>query len=365
MIKKKEFPKEVAAAVDDYVTQQSRATQERYRARSQAESKSIVCIILESFYPTHPPPEVQSMNEAQHKAALEYLATRLSIRDRLEGVQAICKEKPDLLSGFVKEAISLLEPTLKILHDGKFDLGKIINMQKTIMEDFIKTAKVTKSYKPSVTDFFAFYTRMMPAIWRILHEGATRCPPLHKSVYDWCREALDNFQSRDPQFGDVKTGAMTAPLLGMFDRLPSEQRGSIRQALNEHAVYMAESKQQSRRKLQDVLNKQSMPDMIGPGPVLSRWHSLLDSTVFTPADMIGPVRVARSLEGAAARQQHTVAPDVSIVVKALGPVFKDYLMGGALTMKGMAGSLPRAGTTNPMDSLAAEKLAATAGVRQV
>lgn len=367
MVKKKELPKEAAAAVEDYVNQ-PRSTQEQYRRRSQRENKSIVAIILESFYPTHPPSEVQAMSEAHHTAALQYLSLKLSIRDRVQGVQAICKDKPDILSDVVKESMFLLEPLLKTLHDGKFDIGKVINLQKTFLEDFIKTAKITKNYKPGVADFFAFYTRMMPAIWRILHEGATRCPSLHGAVYEWCRDALDKFHGHDAQFGDLKTGSMTGPLLAMYERLPTEQRGPIREVLNNHAVYMTESRNQSRRKLQDVLNRQSSPEIIGPGPILPRWHSLLDSTLVTPADLNGPVRLAQSLEGAASRQQHTVAPDTTIVVQSLGPTFREYLMangGGAFSMKGMAGSLHRAALMDPVDSLASEKVGAMAEVYRI
>lgn len=366
IVKKKECPKEIATALDDYVNNQPRSTQEQFRARSQQENKSMVAIILDAFYPIHPPTEVQAMSEGQHKAALEYLSLRLSVRDRLEGVQALCKEKPDILSNIVKESVSLLEPTLKSLHEGKFDIGKLINLQKTFNEDMVKTAKVTKNYKPAVSDFFAFYTRMMPTVWKMLHEASTRCPSLHKAVYDGCREALDNFQAHGGQAGEgVKTGSMTGPLLAMFEQLPSEQRGGVRQALDKHAAYMADARSQSRQKLQQVLNKQGSPDMIGPGPVLPRWHSLLDSTLLTPAEVVGPVRVARGLEGAASRQQHAAAPDTTLVVQALGGPFRDYLMtngSGAFSMKAMAGSLPYA---DNMVNVAGEKRAVVAQVDQI
>lgn len=365
MVKKKECPKGIATAVDDYVSNQPRSTQEQFRARSQQENKSMIAIILDAFYPIHPPTEVQAMSEAQHQVALEYLSLRLSIRDRLEGVQALCKEKPDILSNIVRESVGLLEPTLKSLHEGKFDIGKLINLQKTFNEDLVKTAKVTKNYKPAVSDFFAFYTRTMPAVWRLLHESSTRCPSLHKAVYDGCRDALDNFQAHGSPSGDVTTGSMTGPLLAMFDQLPSEQRGGVRQALDKHAVYMAEARNQSRQKLQDVLNKQCSPDMIGPGPILPRWHSLLDSTLLTPAEVVGPVRVARDLQGAALRQQHAVAPDTAMVVQALGPTFRDYLMANgtaAFSMKAMAGGLPRADT---MGNVASEKRAVMAEVGRI
>lgn len=369
MIKKKEVPKEIASAVDDYVNQ-VRSAQEQLRARSQQENRSIVAVVLDAYYPIHPPAEVQAMTEAQHTAALEYLSIKLSIRDRLEGVQAVCKEKPDVLSNLIKESMGLLEPLLKTLHGGKFDIGKVINVHKTMTEDFLTTAKITKNGKPSVADFFAMYTRNIPAIWRILHEGAKRCPSLHAAVYAWCRNALDHFRNNgDSQFGDMRTGAMTGPLQTLFDKLPAGQHGPIRQALNSHAVYLAEVREQSRLELQDVLkNKQSSPKMLGPGAVLPRWHSLLDNTLLTPADGVGPVRVARSLEGAAARQQHAVAPNTEVVVQALGQTFREHLMSGgssSLSMKGMAGSLPRVGLMDPMDSLATEKHGAVAGIRQL
>lgn len=326
-----------------------------------------MAIILENFYPVHPPSEVQSMSEAQHKAALQYLSLKLSVRDRLQGVQALCKDKPDILSGVVKQQVALLEPVLKALHDGKFDIGKLVNLMKTVLEDMLKTSKVTKSYKPGVSDFFGFFTRILPEVWRILHEGATKCPSLHSAVYSWCRMALDNFHSHDTQFGDLKTGSMTGPLLAIFDSLPSEQRESVRQVLGNHAVYMAESRDQSRRKLQDVLNLKSSPDMMGPGPILPRWHALLDDTLVTPAEQRGSVREARSLEAAAARQQHTVAPHTMVVVRTLGPAFREYLMAsgsGALSMKGMAGSLPVVGS-DPVGSYAAEKMGPIESAREI
>lgn len=347
LVKKKECPKEIAAAVDDYVSSQPRATQEKLRARSQQEGKSMVAIILATFYPSHPPVEVLAMSEAQHAAALEYLSLKLSIRDRVESVRTVCKEKPDILSSMVKESVGLLEPMLKTLHEGKFDIGKLVNLHKKVNEDLVKTAKVTKSYKPGVSDFFDFYSRQTPEMWRLLHEGATKCPSLHSATYAWMRHALDQFQAQDQQAGEAKTGPLTGPLLGLFEQLPTEQQGAIRQALNEQAAYLAASRAQSQQKLQDVLSKKSPPDSIGPGAILPRWHALLDGTVLTPAQAAGPVQVARSLEGAGARQQHAVAPDTSMVVQALGPAFREYLMahgGAAFSMRGVAASLQRTGS---------------------
>lgn len=346
--KNKEVPKEIADALDDYVNQ-PRAVQQITRQRSQDENISIVTSILSGFYPVYPPEGVKDMAQAQHTAALEYLSLRLSIRDRRQGIQAICKEKPDLLSDIIKESMTIIEPFLKILHDGKFDLGKTVNLQKAFTEDFIKTAKITKNHTPGVADFFALLKRQLPLAWSTLHEASTRCPALHGMAYEWCRDALEKFRSTEssPYGGDLRTCAMTGPLLGLFNSLGTQEREAVLTVLNDQSYFITRTRAESRRRLQDVLDKRCTTDSIGPGPVLPRWHGLLDTSTLTATTPRGQPRTGRSLALDGLKVNQDTEPDCKVVLDALAEPFKQYLKtekSSALSMSSLAGSLPTVGS---------------------
>lgn len=341
----KGVPKEIATAIEDYVLQ-PRSTQEHIRYKSQTENKSIVVSILDAHYPAYPPQAVQELDPEQHALAQEYLNIQLSIRDRLEGVQAICKEKPDLLSPIVKEQVALITPLLKALHDGKFDIGQIITLQKAYTEDFIKTAKVTKSYTPGVADFYGLFQRHLPALWKTLHEGAEKCPSLHTATYGWCSDALEQFRSSETRSGESRTGAMTSALQAMYAALPAGEKGAVQSAVDAHASYLATVRATNRSLLQEVLDKRCAPDQVGPSPVLPRWQELLDSTLLTPVEALGRARAGRSVSQTETRQGVLKAPDSSAAAAALGRPFREYLLVGrksALSMGDMAVTLPQAG----------------------
>lgn len=321
------LPKEISIAIEDYI-HQPRSVQENMRLRSQQDSKSIIACIFDSFYPVYPPQTVQDITPDQHILAIEYLAVQLSIRDRLESIQTICKEKPDLLTPVIQNQMDLLAPLLKALHDGKFDIGHIITLQKAFTADLIKTAKITKDHAPGVDDFYTLFQGHMPALWKDLHEGARKCPQLHDAVYGWCSASIQHFRSPDAcedNTGVPRTGAATDALLGMFDKLPDGAREEVRSVLDGHGAYLGQIRDTSRAKLQEVLDRRCSPGQVGPGPVLPRWHALLDATLLTPNEMSGPVRSGRSANQVAARHDAAVAPDSSVVLESLSGPFRQYL----------------------------------------
>lgn len=338
----KGLAKEIATAVDDYVLSQ-RSKQEQIRHKSQTENKSIVAALLAAHYPTQPPQPVQDLNADQHEIALEYLGIQLSIRDRLEGVQSICKDKPDLLSPIVQEQMALITPFLKSLHDGKFDIGQIISLLKTIVEDFIKTAKITKSYTPTVADFVALAQRQLPAVWKLLSEGANKCPDLYDLVYRLLSVGLGNYRTSEVRNGEAETGAMTAPLHAMFAALSAGEQSAIQPAIDAHAAYLAHILSNDKRLLQIVLDKKCTPDQVGPNPALPRLQALLDSTLLTSADASGKPRTGRNVQ-TGAQQSVIKAPDSSPVVKALGKQFREHIVAERkLSLGGLAANLPQSG----------------------
>lgn len=341
----KGLPKEVAPALEEYVDL-PRSTQESIRLRSQTESKSIVTSILEAHYPSGLPPTVQDMSPEQHDLAIEYLGIQLSIHDRRMGVQTICKDKPDLLTPLVREQVALLTPLLSALHDGKFDIGQAINLQKAYMEDYIKTAKITSKYTPTVADFHALLQRHIVPLWKMLHDGTVKCPSLHAAVEGWCNEAYVQFRLPGEKDGESRTGAMTGPLQAMYGNLSAAEKQAVTAALNEHAGYTAAVKATNRMLLQEVLDKRCSPSQVGPSPMLPRWHALLDAQLLTPATSVGPVRTGRSTGAVEKKEGMIEAPNSSVVVAALGKAFRAHVEAervSALSMGDMAASLPRTG----------------------
>lgn len=341
----KGLPKEVAAALEDYV-HLPRSTQESIRLRSQSENKSIITSILEAHYPSVPPPAVQDISPEQHDLAMEYLGIQLSIRDRRMGVQVICKDKPDLLSPIVKEMVALITPLLSILHDGKFDIGQVITLMKSWMEDFIKTAKVTSKYTPTVADFYALLQRHLVPFWKVLHDGTVKCPSLHAAVEAWCHEAYVQFRLPGEKDGESRTGAMTGALQAMYGDLPAAEKQAVAAALDEHAGYTAAVSMTNRMLLQEVLDKRCSPAQVGPSPMLPRWHALLDVQLLTPATSLGQVRTGRSTGLVEKKEGMIEAPNSSVVVSALGKAFRGHVEAervSAFSMGDMASNLPRAG----------------------
>lgn len=350
------LPKEISLAIEDYI-HQPRSVQENIRLKSQQESKSIIACIFDSFYPVYPPQAIQDITPDQHTLAIEYLAIQLSTRDRLESIQTVCKEKPDLLSPVIKHQMALLAPLLKAFHDGKFDIGHIITHQKDYTADLIKTAKVTKDHVPGVDDFYALFQRHIPGLWKDLHEAASKCPGLHDAVYDWCSASIGQFRSSDT-VGEVnpelRTGETTEALLKIFDDLPGgAKKEEVRSALDEHAAYLTRMRATSRAMLQQVLDRRCSPDQIGPSPVLPRWHALLDATLLTPTELSGTVRTGRSADQVAARYDVAAAPDSSVVFEALSGSFRQYLFtersGESVPMGDVAAKIGEISLSDPID----------------
>lgn len=348
----KSAPKEALDAIDEYVGL-PRSTQEDIRRKSQQEQKSIVAAILEQ----HNQPGAEGLSEEQHEVALEYLAIQLSIRDRREGVQASCKEKPDILSTIVKEQLGLLTPILKAATEGKLDLGQVITIQKAYIEDVLKTAKGRKDRAAGVDDFYAMLQRHVPGLWKFLSDGANRCPSLREAIYGWCRDSLHEFRSAETQKGELRTGAMTQPLSQLFQGLEEVKQQAVRSALDDHASFMLGMRMRSGDVLQDMLGGQSKPDQVGPSPVLPRLNALLDAQLLTPTSFRGPVRTGASVNKMAGQQSGTAAPDTSVVLEALGKPFRNYLRNGTSPdqMEDVKANLSRVSVSEPRDGFNIQK----------
>lgn len=230
---------------------------------------------------------------------------------------------------------------------------------------------------PSVEDYVALLRRNRHLLYRYLHQFAENCTDVREKFRHWANGTIHRFRDANETqaatssgHGSGAAGAMSASLQGLFDQLPPETQKSVLAALDSHAKYLLSASNISTQRMQRILDalnesstkagerdggsKRNTPrgssegdDMSGPGLYLMRWESSLDGTLITPATSQGPVRTGRDVKGekvsgktgaegvkdgwdagAIARQEDSAvpqAPDVSVVMEALGESFRDVV----------------------------------------
>jgi hypothetical protein len=166
------------------------------------------------------------------------------------------------------------------------------------------------------------------------------------------KSQVDPGDSAISTHGELRTaGDMGPKLQGIFDKLSDTQRKAVLEKIDTHSEYLITLGEISRAKMQNIIDNvhgkshEVSGDISGPGIYASRWQSLLDETLITPSVSKGPPRQGKDIKGLRAVRKldnqpnsntidpnadisprhespSPVPPDVSIVVKALGPQFK-------------------------------------------
>ncbi|UKZ96796.1 uncharacterized protein TrAFT101_011572 [Trichoderma asperellum] len=135
----------------------------------------------------------------------------------------------------------------------------------------------------------------------------------------------------------------------LFTSLDEATKDKVLQAIDSHARYLDSVTQLSQRRLQAVINATAASSAAaasrkhqmtsGPGVYLSQWQSLLDTTVITPSSKEGAPRHGEDVKfvttmgklglggrklagGRGDGEEELKAPDVSVVVEALGEAFR-------------------------------------------
>jgi hypothetical protein len=315
---------------------------------SQSTNISIVAAILTAYNI-----EAACLNVEQQEMAQEYYQLLLAIRDRNQGIDALIKQEPDLMSDLVREGIQAMQPMLQVLHDNKFDMGQAVKLNKAFTGDLLKTAKVRKNYTPSIEDFVALLRRQLPPTWSMLHDASKRCPEMSADIKAFLRNTLNQFRVEASTTQISAVGPLERPLLEIFDALSPEDQQEVRGALDSHAAYLLLSQQTSHKQLQQILDGNAKTSL-GPGLIIPRWESLMDSTLISPATLTGPIRRGREVKldriyrseqsetgafrgkdladidvnidvAAGVMKCLVKAPDVSVVVDTLSRPFKSYL----------------------------------------
>lgn len=230
---------------------------------------------------------------------------------------------------------------------------------------------------PSVEDYVALLRRNRHLLYKYLHQFAENCTDVREKFRHWANTTVQNFRDGTETKAANGTGpsssaagAMSDSLQSIFSQLPPETQKSVLASLDSHAAYLSKASNISTQRMQRILDalneaekkngekedssKRNTPrgssegdDMSGPGVYLMRWESSLDGTLITPATAKGPVRTGRDVKGqktsgktgaegvkegwdagALAKQEDSAvphAPDVSIVMEALGESFREVV----------------------------------------
>ena len=324
--------KKVFKAIKSYVFT-SRDKHEATRSQSISESKSIVAVILET---ADPAVDADSLNEHQHNVAMEYYSTYLSIRDREELTKVFCKLQPDVLTSAVREAVAAMDPVIRAIHNA-VDLSGTVGDAEAFLTDLIKTSKPKRSGKksretsqsrpstpapasvedseasdlPTVEDYVQLLKKHAPSMHKFLHQVTKNAPDLGNDYLDYAKRMFSEFKVDDKaktmeEKGEGGAGNMTAPLHALFESLAKDKQEELKKLLDQHEKHLRTLKETSHSRLQSIMSSSSSSTLStsskngtthGPGMYLSRWNSLLDSTLISPATVRGPVRKGWEVKG--------------------------------------------------------------------
>lgn len=260
--------KQVLKALDDYSTA-TMEKQESLRKMSMQSSNSIVLTILADAG------KPSDISEETHKLALDYLACRLSIRDRNEITRVACYTHPDHLTQMVRTLFDVYEPIIRGMHDA-VDLSGTVGDLQAFITDMLKMGRIQPPGKdgqtviPSVGDFIQLLRKHQFATHKFIHQLCKNGKEVTQWYLDWAKHAASEFQRRstfhdaseshepeengNAQSSSTKdAGDLTDPLQKRFQALSADTRKQIIPVLDEMALYIGEMQGSSLHRLSDVI----------------------------------------------------------------------------------------------------------------
>ncbi|KAF2091725.1 hypothetical protein K490DRAFT_30777 [Saccharata proteae CBS 121410] len=331
-----------------YVTRDER---EKRRAISKEQSKSIVSVIFETKNLS------TSLSETKQTQSLEYLSAQLAVRDREQIAQVLCHHSPDHLTQAIRDGVSAYDPIIRSVHQAA-DLSASLSDLENFLNDLFKLSKIpsttsnnsnSKTKLPTVEDYVKLLEKHQSSLHRFLHQVAKNGPQVTEQFRVYAYEALSQF--RRPSSNPDGAGAMNPSLSSLFQNISAQDREPVLKALDAHSEYLANLSTASKARMRSILNN-AEKTVEGPGMYLAKWQSLIDTTPITPVEPRGPLRSGKSKDvkeagmvdvdgekkggsavvGGMGAQKEKVkmpdAPDVSVVVRALGEKYREMLAGG-------------------------------------
>ncbi|KAF3902360.1 hypothetical protein AA313_de0208876 [Arthrobotrys entomopaga] len=275
--------KDQLSAVQTY-TKLDREEQEKYRQVSKASSTSIIHAIL-SVSPSSPSTDVTS---EQHQLLFDYLYVNLSIHDREQLIQALCKSNPDNLTAAIREIVTIYEPILRNLHNA-VDLSGTVSDFERFLNDLIKTGKVTPENKPVVADFVALFERHQKSVHIFLHQFCKNGDQATTSWREYGKSVIKEFRRKEEDSGEG-AGRFTPVLNKLVNELDLKDREVVVQQMEAYEQFLQKLNQKTNRRMASIVSLndvQREPLKKGPGNFLYKWQDLLDSTLITPSEATG------------------------------------------------------------------------------
>ncbi|EWC44577.1 hypothetical protein DRE_06658 [Drechslerella stenobrocha 248] len=374
--KSKDTPsKDQLAAVAAYI-KLNREEQEAYRETSKSSSMSIVHTIL-TISPSNPS---KSLTADQHRTLLEYLSIQLSIRDREQLINVLCRSNPDNLTIAIRDVVAIYDPIIRNLHNA-VDLSGTVSDFERFVNDMIKTAKIPDTPKqqhpssspsaPGVEEFVALFERHQKSCHVFLHQFCKNGAKATELWRDYAKYAVKQFRQPDDATTPGGAGGFAPSLDKLVMGLNEEDRKTVIAQMETYEDYLRALSKKTDRRMASIVaadaaaaakataastpKKQTKK---GPGNFLFKWQELLDSTQITPSVATGgnvrtgkdsDVKAASGADFSGERKQAqapavadtngaaTVGevaketaemPDVARTVELLLPQFKEVLANG-------------------------------------
>ncbi|OJD36259.1 px domain containing protein [Diplodia corticola] len=347
-LKEKERPSDGHLEAIKSHLQLTREEREKRRVKSRETPRSITAVIFEENNLS------TDLPESHQHLAQEYFKAQLSIRDRDQLVQVLCRQQPDHLTEAIRDLVNAYDPIIRGVHNA-VDLSAGLTDLENFLNDLIKIAKLPSPSKskdrpkqqplPTVEDFVKLLKKHQSSCHRFLHQIAKNGP----EVTEWFREYALKFTSEFQGASDSPGGAgtMNSTLNSLFGKLSPEERGESLKALEAHSKYLTHLHESSAARMKSILSCSSRTEF-GPGMYIAKWLELVGSTPITPATTNGPLRFGKNKDvqeaaqidvdgerkGAALQKESKSdqaipeAPEVENIVRLLGPEYRKVLAGG-------------------------------------
>ena len=219
-----------------------------------------------------------SLNEVQHRLAQDYLAIQLSIRDREQIINVLCRSQPDHLTDAVRSLVAAYEPMIRAVHNA-VDLSATLYDFEVFLRDMIKVAKVPEqprrgqpAQRPTVGDFVQLLKKHQGSSHKFMHQCAKNDKELTGWFHDYARTAASHFRRQKLQVSREKKGAveerkpthftpnagdLAEDLQTLYASLPPSKKEPIPPILDWHARHLEKLHNSSGARLRTVVTSPS------------------------------------------------------------------------------------------------------------